>query len=87
MSKCSRYTACYGVDHELGRFLQIYDSEFEDDPSGEGLILDFDERFGLSQNFTEYGVSHGGFEEGILVMFMLLTEGGIEFEDSIDWDP
>ena len=51
----SRITVVEGVDHMLGKFLQIFDKEMEDEtPEGEGLVLDWSEGFGFERNLTGY---------------------------------
>ena len=51
--KDSRLTAVKGTDHMLGEFLQLFDKEMENEtPEGEGLVLDWSERFGMETNLT-----------------------------------
>ena len=51
----SRLTVVGGEDHMLGKFLQIFDKEMENEtPEGEGLVFDWSERFGIERNFTGY---------------------------------
>lgn len=46
-------TIVAGVDHAIGKFLQLFDKKMEDKtPEGEGLILDWSELFGLEVNST-----------------------------------
>jgi hypothetical protein len=40
-----------GDDHVLGAFIQLYDKEV-DTPEGEGIVLDWSERFGMNTNYT-----------------------------------
>lgn len=56
MSRITKYRdekleVIVGDDHMLGKFIQLYDKEVET-PEGEGLILDWSERFGMNVNFT-----------------------------------
>lgn len=48
-----RLTVVGGDDHLLGRFYQIYDRDMEQETSeGEGLVLEWSERFGYESNLT-----------------------------------
>lgn len=50
-----RLTAVEGDDHVLGKFIQLYDIDKEEDtPEGEGIIFDWSEKFGVSINLTGY---------------------------------
>lgn len=56
MSRYTNYqddklTVVSGVDHILGKFIQLYDNEVET-PEGEGIVLDWSEVFGIATNFT-----------------------------------
>lgn len=62
--KKDRYEIVYGDDHIVGNFIQIFDPEFEDE-TGEGLILDADQMFGISVNYTGIPPTEGCFEEAI----------------------
>jgi len=46
-----KLTVVSGVDHILGKFIQLYDKDVET-PDGEGIVLDWSEGFGVSINFT-----------------------------------
>ena len=37
-----RFTLAKGVDLVVGPFIQLYDKEMQDDPSGEGIVLSWD---------------------------------------------
>lgn len=39
-----------GSDHAVGQFVQVVDSRYNDDPSGEGYLVDYDQLFGFSYN-------------------------------------
>jgi len=44
-----------GDDHMLGKFLQLFDKDMENEtPEGEGLVLDWSQGFGLERNLTGY---------------------------------
>jgi hypothetical protein len=46
-------TIVVGVDHALGKFLQLFDKKMEDEtPEGEGLVLDWSEFLGVEANYT-----------------------------------
>lgn len=46
-------TVVAGVDHAIGKFLQIFDKRMEADTAeGEGLVFDWSEFFGLEVNLT-----------------------------------
>jgi hypothetical protein len=48
-----RLTLVGGMDHMLGKFLQLYDKDLEHEtPEGEGLVFDWSERMGIETNFT-----------------------------------
>lgn len=56
MSRITKYRdeklqVVVGDDHMLGKFIQLYDKDV-DTPEGEGLILDWSERLGMSINYT-----------------------------------
>lgn len=47
-----RFTVVSGHDHMLGKFIQVYDKDLEDEtPEGEGLVLDWSEGFGIQTNY------------------------------------
>ena len=49
----SRLNVVTGDDHALGKFYQIFDKKFERESlDGEGLVLDWSERFGFEINYT-----------------------------------
>jgi hypothetical protein len=49
-----RFTIITGEDHMCGHFIQIYDTEAEDDcPSGEGIILEWSSLFGYQTNNSD----------------------------------
>lgn len=53
--KDNKLTLVGGDDHMLGKFLQLFDKEMENEtPEGEGLVLDWSELFGLERNYTGY---------------------------------
>ena len=58
MSRITNYqdnklTVVSGLDHVLGKFIQMYDRDMEEEtPEGEGLVLDWSEGFGTSTNYT-----------------------------------
>ena len=54
-----------GLDHVLGKFIQLYDNEIET-PDGEGIVLDWTERFGISINLTGESISNN--EHEVLMM-------------------
>ena len=56
-----RLTVVSGVDHMLGKFIQLYDKDVET-PDGEGIVLDWSERFGISINFTGSPVKNNEYE-------------------------
>ncbi len=62
-----RLTLIGGVDHMLGKFLQLYDKEMQDEtPEGEGLIFDWSQGFGMTTNYTGINVNEANsFEEAI----------------------
>ena len=42
-----------GNDHALGKFLQLFDRDMQNEtPEGEGLVLDWSEFFGMESNYT-----------------------------------
>ena len=47
-----RLTVVKGVDHMLGDFIQMYDNHITDDPSGEGIVLDWSKEYGYEANLT-----------------------------------
>jgi hypothetical protein len=48
-----RLTVVTGEDHMLGKFYQIYDKDMEQETGeGEGLVLEWSERFGCESNLT-----------------------------------
>jgi len=46
-----RLTMVTGIDHMLGKFIQLYDNEVETS-EGEGLVLDWSQGFKFERNFT-----------------------------------
>lgn len=70
----NRFTIITGTDHALGRFIQITDNEFTDDPSGEGYILDISDLFGIETNFTGIPPMRGSFEDGLAIIEKLKQE-------------
>ena len=51
----NRLSLIGGDDVVLGKFLQLYDNQMESvTPEGEGLILDWSERYGIEINYTGY---------------------------------
>jgi hypothetical protein len=58
--KDERFTVVGGDDHAVGKFLQVFDKELENEtPEGEGLILDWSELFGMETNLTGEPTSLG----------------------------
>lgn len=51
-----RFRIAFGVDRICGQFIQFYDFELEGDPSGEGLVIDWDEYMGVTQDYTGHGL-------------------------------
>jgi len=62
--KKGRYEISHGEDHVLGKFIQIFDPEFEDE-TGEGLVFDADEMFGISVNYIGLPPNEGSFENAM----------------------
>ena len=49
----NRLEVITGEDHVLGKFFQIFDKDFiEESIEGEGLVLDWSEKFGYEINHT-----------------------------------
>lgn len=50
--KINENTTIYqGIDHALGKFIQVTDKRFEkESEEGEGYVLDYDDLFGFSVN-------------------------------------
>jgi len=48
-----KLTAVTGDDHVMGEFFQLYDKDLRSEtPEGEGLILDWSEKFSMETNKT-----------------------------------
>lgn len=48
-----RLTIDAGVDHMLGKFIQVFDSTLVDEtPEGEGLVFDWSQAWGIERNLT-----------------------------------
>lgn len=49
----NKLTVVSGLDHVLGKFIQLYDKDMEEKTSkGEGIVLDWSVGFGISTNLT-----------------------------------
>lgn len=58
-----RFTVVSGHDHILGKFIQVYDKDMEEEtPDGEGLILDWSEGFGIGINYLGTPISNNEIE-------------------------
>jgi hypothetical protein len=48
-----RFHLVEGHDHAVGAFIQLFDKQMiNETPEGEGLVLDWDEMFGMETNYT-----------------------------------
>ena len=70
--KFGEYTVIGGNAHQLGKFLQVTKDGFSDDPSGEGYILEADEKFGITANLTGIEPNKGSFEQALKIAETLL---------------
>jgi len=51
--RSDKLTVVSGDDHVLGKFLQMYDKDMQDEtPEQEGLLFDWSELFGIETNRT-----------------------------------
>jgi len=51
----SRLTVVGGEDHAVGKFLQLFDKDMQNEtPEGEGLVFDWSTMFGIETNYTGY---------------------------------
>lgn len=51
--KDNRFHLVTGEDHAIGSFVQLFDNEMiNETPEGEGLVLDWDQMFGMETNYT-----------------------------------
>jgi hypothetical protein len=49
----NRFHLVTGDDHAVGTFLQLFDQDMlNETPEGEGLVLDWDQMFGMETNYT-----------------------------------
>lgn len=49
----NRLTVTAGVDHMLGKFIQVFDNTLIDEtPEGEGLVFDWSQVLGIERNLT-----------------------------------
>jgi len=46
-----RFNLYFGNDQAIGQFIQLQDNTFSEDPSEEGFIFEYDEVFGVTQNY------------------------------------
>lgn len=75
-----KYHIASGNDHLLGKFITVYDTslaqEDRKDPSGEGIVLDIDEFFGINLNLTEIEPEkkRGSYEEGLEIYLQLIAQ-------------